>query len=595
MTGAACSFDGSTGEPDGPPPGEAEVVLANKADFAMGAELTDTYVTGFDTVEPIASLPGKLLVDIDDGAGPFGSWAMRPPRSELVNVGLMAPPFVAGQTPPGATGTNYILWFSGEIRLEKDSQKLALSTANNATAFAEILRPDGSILAACTETAECAVVAPAAGWYPLRMGWRRPSNAANHTFEVQYAVGVGIPTSIAVERLRVRTTSAELAGWRMEGYEAQRSTNAVVNAVALNHAEPFTMTWQPALLGLNGSPGYRNAGQLRIPKAGSYTFKVNADPEAAYRLWIDGEWVSDPTRWNPQNGTPKEETKERELTAGWHDVVLEGYEHGGDGNRLRLAVGEVGQAEAAPPAARVRPVVSAVSTFTTGANLTTVPLVKAVPVLQTLLVAPVAIAPPEVSAVDVWLRLQPKVWAGLVVTLRPPGVVSPGIPLTIDLNGTVDDEPGDIHASLTKAQLGAAPIAGDWIVEVTHADAGGNLNAANALTRARINVHYKGGAAIGNPAKILPTESRYTRMVSLPEARELRGLLAPGTTPTGTSITASAQICEDAAGATCGAVLSHEQLTSEKPTAQHVKLVVDFTSDGFATPILEKLALRYRK
>lgn len=594
-TCAACSFDGAPGAPDGPPPGEAEIALDSKADFEMGAELTDAFLTGFDTVEPIASLPGKLLVDIDDGAGPFGSWAMRPRRADLVNVGLMAPPFAAGQTPPGATGSNYILWLSGEIRLEKGAQKLALSTANNSTAFAEILGPGGALLATCTEAAECAVSAPTAGWYSLRMGWKRPSNAVNNTFELQYAMGVGIPTNISPDRLRVRTSAAELAGWRLEGYEAQRSTNAVTNAAALNHVEPFAMAWAPGLLGLTGSPGYRNAGQLRILEAGSYDFKITAASEAAYRLWIDGEWVTDPTRWNPQDGTEKQETKARDLTVGWHDVVLEGYENGGSSNSLRLAVGKTGTAAAAPPAAQVRPVLSATTAFTTGANLTTVQLIKATPVPQLLAVAPVATTSPPASAVDVWLRLQPKVWAGLVVTLRPPGVASPGIPLTVDLTGLSDDVAGDIHASLTQAQLGNAPAAGDWIVEVTHADDGGNLNTANALTRARLNVHYKGSAAIGNPVKILPAESRYVRMISLPEEHELRGLITSATVPAGATLTAMAQICKDATGTSCEAPLSHEQLQSDSPVAQHIKLVVTFGSDGFSTPILEKLALRYRK
>lgn len=597
-TCAACGFDGGGGggTPDGPPPGEDELVLDSSAKLADHAEHVDTFVTAFNTVEPIASLTGKLLVDIDDGAGPFGTWAMRPPRSSLVNVGLMAPPFIAGQIPPGATGNNYIMWFSGEIWFEAGSQKLTLGVATNATAFADILKSDGSPLVSCNEAAECVFSTPSAGWYPLHMGWKRPSNAPNHVFELRSATGVGLPAPVSANRLRVRTHTAELAGWRLEGYEAPRSTNHVLNAVALNYKDPFAMTWSPSLLGLgNGSPGYRNAGQVRILKTGNYDFNVTAADEAAYRLWIDGEWVTDPLRWDPQPGTVRQETRSRELTAGWHDVILEGYEDLGTGNMLQLALAESGKTASAPPAAQVRPVVSATPAFTTGANLTDVELIKAVAVPQTVSVAPVAVNPPEISAVDVWLRLQPKVWAGFVVTLRPPGVLSPGITLNVDLSDRVDDMPGDIHASLTKAQLGNATVAGNWIVEVTHPNAGGNLTSVNALSSARINVHYKGGPTVGNPTKVIAEEGRYTRMVSLDKAHELRNLLTTATVPAGTTITARAQVCQDAAGASCGEVLSGEELAAMKPTAQHVKLVVAFESDGFAVPMLEKLTLRYQK
>jgi hypothetical protein len=452
--GGGCGFGGGGGSadagPDGPGKGNKDFVADTAEELGLGT-FTDSYVwagAGKAVVEPVAWLYGEWLVDIDDASGPYnGTWASRP-TTGLARHGLMLPPFPVGKTPPGATANNYILWISGEIQLDSGAQRLGLAVSNNALVFADVLNPNGTVLAHCTDAAACTLTPAAAGWYGFRLGWKRPGNATGDVLEVQWAKGADTLADLPASRARTRLSSAELKGWRIDGFEAPRSTNHVDKAVALNVVEPLALDWRPQLLGLSGgSPGYANAGQLRIPEDGLYDFRVTPDNNASYRLKLDGEWVTAATKLNPQlaGGLP-EDVLNKTLTAGWHDVVLEGYEDGGTANRLRLTFGKHGETLASPLAANVRPLLSVVTAVSAGANLTTLLLRRNDVVQQPITVAAIDVAnPPKATAVDVWLRLRPKSWTGTTIKLYPPGAAT-GIPLSFTGITLVDDVVTDVHA-----------------------------------------------------------------------------------------------------------------------------------------------------
>lgn len=598
-TCAACAFEGS--EPsDGLPSDEDQQVLDSSSELSdfSTSESTDVYVSAAGTVEPAAWLPGKLLTEIDEGDGPFdGTWAIKPPRAQLANIGLMHPSNPGNQKPPGAPGTSYILWYSGEIRLDQGMQKIAVATGTGSEAFAEILRADGTTLLRCDEEMfECSFSAPAAGWYSVRIGWKRPQAAINSSFELQWLGGtIGVPSRVAVDRLRILASDASLNGWRLEAYEEPRLLTSIANGAALNYKEPFTMAWSPSLLGRdNGSPGYRNVGQLRVLEEGNYDFAITAGGETSFRLWLDGEWVSKVENWNPLPGQEHSETVTRMLTAGWHDVSLEAYENGGTSNEVKLQIGRTGGTMAPPKAADARTLLSGATASQFALNNNPVQLIRNTVVNQTVNVPAVAGGTPNAAAVDVYLRLQPKVWQGLEVKLRPPGSAT-SIPLTIKLDGLTNDAEGEVLASLNRMALGAMPVSGIWTLEVKHPDAGNGFTGDNSIKSARLSVRYAGDATIGAPAKQLAEASRYVRMISLPAERELRGLEAKTITPMGSAIQLSAQVCQDQAGANCGTALTAETIASSKPAARYVKITALFTSDGFATPILDRLALRYQK
>lgn len=597
---AACSFP-RPGEDGELPSDEQELSLDTaeelSADISPSASF-DMFVSPAGTVEPIAWLQGKLLTEIDDGDGPFdGTWAVKPARAQLMNVGLMHPSNPGNQRPPGAPGTSYILWYSGEIRLDQGMQKISVATGTGSDAFAEIHQRDGSHLVRCDEEMiECPFSAPSAGWYRFRIAWKRPQAAINSAFELQWlGASIGVPSRITSDRLRVRVSEPALQGWRLEAHEEPRNLTAVVNGTALNYKEPFSMTWSPSLLGRdNGSPGYRNAGQLRFLEEGSYDFAITAGAEASFRLWLDGEWVSKRENWDPLPGQEHQETVSRSLTAGWHDVVLEAYENGGVNNEVELRVGRTGGPLAPPEVANARPLASTTTAAQLGLNNTPVLLARNISIAQTVNVPAIAGGTPNSSGLDVYLRLQPKIWQGLEVRVRPPGSAT-SIPLAINVDGLTNDTDGEVLASLSRVALGAIPVSGAWTIEVKHPDAGTGFTADNAIKSARLSVRYTGDAVIGAPPKQIAESSRYTRMISLPEERELRGLSGKSITPVGSSIQLRAQTCSDQAGTECAAELTSEAIASSRPFARYVKVSAIFASDGFATPILDSISLRYKK
>jgi hypothetical protein len=131
------------------------------------------------------------------------------------------------------------------------------------------------------------------------------------------------------------------------------------------------------------------------------------------------------------------------------------------------------------------------------------------------------------------------------------------------------------------------------MVEVAHPDLA--VSASNALSRARVNVHYLGSPTVGTPTKNIATISSYSRMIAFDTSHDLVALFLAATRPTGTDVAASLQICSDATGATCQAALTPAELAAAKPVAQFVKATVTFSSDGLAVPMLDTLTLRYKK
>jgi hypothetical protein len=601
---AACGFKGGAGTdgpPDGPPPlsdKEEDFSLDTAAELgSVTAGFTDTFASPAGTVEPVAFLPGSLLIEIDNGPILYdNSWATHPALSQIDRRGFMTPSFA--NTPPPGAGNGFASWFSGEVRMEAGAQKLAVPTGiNGGLAFVDVLGRDGAVMVHCASTsAECAVTSPAAGWYPIRMGWRRLTTNTN-SLQLQWAVGADPLVELdAATRLRTRVHSAELAGARVDGFDTPRSLNHVVNATALSTVQPLGLNWGPSLFGLGtGSPSYRSVAQLRITEAGSYDVGLDGNAGTSYRMWLDGEWVTAATAFNyvADNVDPPLEVVTRPLSVGWHEVVVEAFDTRGTVGTLAFTVGKAGLARAVPAATNVRPVIGKSPLVATVGNGNAIALLAGMPVSRTLTVPSLATVSPNASAVDVGLRLTPKQWTGLQVLVYPPGVTS-GIPLTFDSTTLPNDQIGDIQGSLSKAALGNVPAQGDWKIEVIHPNVGG-VNAGNTLASVRVNVLYPGGPGVAGTVDMIARDSTYSSMISLSGEHELHALFADLTTSTGCSATLSAQICSDASGTSCQAALTPAELAAAKPRAQFVKVSVAFTSDGLAVPALDKLTLRYLK
>lgn len=598
MALVGCGFEGSSTLSPGPD--GSEVVLDSASAFATGAELIDAYVAGAgDTlgpgsVEPVFWVPGRVLVEIDDRNGPFdGTWATKPTRpADFVNRSLMTLS-LPNQVPPGASGTDYILWFSGQILLNQGSQRIALTAAVNAMAFAEIFDGD-TLLTRCLPTAPaCALDAPRSGWHTLRVGLRRPPAASSHAFELRWANGATDPlAAVPTSRLRVLAHSSALAGWRVDLFARQRGMEPVLNAAAVYTPEPFTVSWSPALLGgQSGSPHYRTAGQLRVSEAGTYDFSLDADRATSVRLWVDGEWLSTQGRFDPTVTNPARELITRELTAGWHDVMIEGYSEGALTGGAAFGFGKTGGGTPPPPRSDLRPMLGLAPTVTEGAALNAVPLVPGAPVSRTANI--IGLSPsPKVIAADLSFRIKAASWQGLTATLISPTNVR--APLSFQSFVLVDNQEAILHASVPAAQLGGAiDVQGQWTLEVTH-PAGYVLDATHLLSHFRLAIQHRSLPQQSSKDRFVAQTARYSRMIVLEEERALIGLEASVHAPEGSSVAVRAQVCSDERGASCQAPLTAEELAAAQPAAKYVRVVADFTSDGFTSPSLRLLRLRYR-
>lgn len=597
----ACGFGGSSGEapdggsPDGPPllPGETDLVVDSMAKWNEGAAYQGTFVStaggAGGSVEPVARLGGKLFVEVDEEQGPYdGTWGAHPTPAQLVRTSFQAPAMNAPI--PGAPQT-FVYWWSGEVRLESGAQKIGVSISPGTLGFVDVLSRDGKTeLVHCPQsTASCDVTAPAAGWYPVRMGWKRPGGTGSN-FDLRYAV-TGNVADIDPARVRAPLVTAQHTGSRLEGFGMPRGFEANRYAVMIDDDKPMDLDWGGTTFGFGSSASYRNLAQLRIPEDGTYDLVVDANGGSSHRVWLDGEWLTTAALLDHFDDTvdPPAQTFTKQLSAGWHDLIAEGYDTRGNTGHVALTFGKSGGARAPLALAATRPAIGVGPQMVTQLNATPVALQSNAPVTRTLTISNLAAIAPSALAVDVAVTLQPRVWGGLQIKVIPPDGAA--ISLVFDSSQLPDNQMGKVTGSLSRAALGAAAKAqGTWTVEVTHAT-NNQLNGNNVVSEVELHVHYAGGADIAGE-KLVDASSTYTRMFKLDQPRELRNLLADAIKPPGTDLRFEVQACSDEAGTTCQAALSVEQLVAQRPTAQYAKVTATFLSNGYAVPILTKLALR---
>jgi hypothetical protein len=577
---------------------EADLVAGTAAELTEGASFTDTFVTdlggGAGTVEPTAHVPGKLLVEIDDEGGPFDlSGANKPARSDMLRHSVLMPVFDQGiRGVPGG----FNAWFAGEIYLDAGAQRFSLE-AGSGLGFFSLLNAEGGVLMSCTPGAICNVTMPAAGWVPLRAGWRRP-NGSLGTFTLRWAAGAIDPLeSVPPARLRTALHTAQLVGSRVDGFSLPRAFGPVDNATVIDTESPVELVWGGSLLGMSTSATYRSMTQLRVTEAGTYDFVLDGNGGSSYRLWLDAQWANDPAMFEYRSDAtdPSAETISKMLSPGWHDVVLEAYDTRGDNGVVTVAFGKQGQATAAPALALTRPAMGIAPQVGVKQNLDPIQMVSGSPVVREIAVEGLATTNPAALGVDVMVNLRPRDWDGLMIHVTPPGSTT-RIPMTFEISGLIDNTPGTLHASLRQDRFGLNDKAhGTWRIEITHPTTGGTLDATHRVTEVEMRVHYAAAAGSTAATQLVSTTSTYARVFVLDAERELRGIFPDAITPAGTSVSFSAQLCADDKGLSCAAAISNEQLKEEKPTAQYVKVIGTFTSDGFAVPILNKLALRYKK
>jgi hypothetical protein len=136
-------------------------------------------------------------------------------------------------------------------------------------------------------------------------------------------------------------------------------------------AVPFEATIAGDPFGLPvgfGSYSFRWTGQILVDVDGAYRFDI--DTSQGHRAWIDGVSIA-----NAYNGTPQHTvTTDIQLSAGWHDLVVDFLKTGGS---ARVSFGYAGgpAGEGAIPKDHLRPVNARSVRWAGGANGTAIDIV----------------------------------------------------------------------------------------------------------------------------------------------------------------------------------------------------------------------------
>jgi len=461
------------------------------ADFAAAA-MGETMVEPWGAVAPAAYYTGGLVVRGSD-TGEFldaatatwdqvqafpatGTTAIT--WTSSVNWGTGTPPTL------GLTSSNDLTaWAEGEIWLEAGTWTFSLVADDHG--FVELARPATTAFtrvasANWPDPATGTFTAAVSGWYPLRFAVTEVSGGAGYTLAFQ---GPGVASLQPIPRDRFRARVDALAGMVEAGFDDNRCTGEV--ATTIDAVAPANVDWgagSPTDLALTDSESFstRWTGQLRIDVAGSYTFRYSTDD--CQRLWIDG--VKRLDTFPTCSGTALNVTGAIDLAAGWHDLVIEQSDFGGNARALLTVDSGPELAGRALPVDRLRPAEGRADRVAPGVNHTDVTIpTKGTATSSVAVTAP---AGALVTGVDVSLTATHTYRTDLRAYLRAPDgteVLLRDYSLETNLNGQWSD-------AFTTTGVNGIAAAGTWTVvvyDVQDQDGGTILDAA-------ITPHYAGGA-----------------------------------------------------------------------------------------------------
>ncbi len=361
VVACGCSFGGSAAPiPDAP--AYLEVVDDTAADFsgqlsggvvaARGALEPDTFVMGglhalgfrqpnnveaitkttsLDSLPPLGTSTGEVY-----GFLPSQLW----PGS--------------GPTFPKGLGINqgdfFALVLDGEIFLTQGATMLQLK-ADDAAVF-EIDAGDPTVFGTDVGSGlvTATVTAPTDGWYPIRGAMGEGQGDAS----LQLATLDDV-TSVPIDgaRLRARTTAAPGLVMQVFGLpELELGPNLGYDPGPLDHP---MLAPGPSDYGFMSSFSIRYEGQFLVDQPASYFVNVDIGPDRddGYRLFVDGKLYA--LHWL---GMPDLAPAVIELAAGWHALVIDYGDNGGNAS-IQLALATADHVLLGPVAAdHLRPVVT---------------------------------------------------------------------------------------------------------------------------------------------------------------------------------------------------------------------------------------------
>jgi hypothetical protein len=320
----------------------ATLVDDSAAEFAAGqGVVTDkAVVEQRGVVAPLAHFYGGLLAHAAEGVG-FTSAATATFADATAVVGTgqrgvaRSLTFATAAPLPGVglASVQYTAIFEGEVFLEagtwtffiRGEDHVFVELAGIGTTFARVASADSP------SDGSGLFEAPADSWYPIRIAVAHVDGAAAMTVDHD---GPGVPGRTAVSRQRLRFVANDLPGLITTGFDEAMMVGEAFTTI--DATTPASQNWglaAPPDLGIVDPDLFsiRVAGQMHVAVDGGYVFRLITDD--GQRLWIDGNLVLDAWDFTIHNQT----TPALFLEAGWHDLVVDQVEDGGDA-RLSLAI-----------------------------------------------------------------------------------------------------------------------------------------------------------------------------------------------------------------------------------------------------------------
>ena len=481
------------------------------------------------------------------------------------------------------------VWFEGELFITPGE---TFKITGNDTAFVYVAFESGNYQKLLHNTA-AVFSPPAAGWYPVRIGWADGDNSGDLDFEVNPGGGFA-----NLDRSRFRATTSALRGMYRSVFYRQIHGGGTANdgpvmsvqetalhaTTSFNPPLPGSFTTSTTLFDWSA----RWSGQFYAAVAGEYTLRVVSDD--GNRLTLGDQTKSSGFTRDLKGQVTTDVSAT--LVAGWNDLIVD-YNHVDMAPTFTVSVLAAPGADAtlvgsAIPQERLRPVEPRADRMLMRSNTNSVTIQDNAAGTYAELTADIAAHPGEVvSFVEITAHVISQSPDQLQFRLTAPNnaTSTTGFVIAPDPNG------GTQRIVSGVALLGQGTSA-DGVWKFGIADNSGSGGTGNSTyDELHVTVHTTGG-----PGQIATTSSWLSPVVeNATDVVQTDFVNFSERKPAGTTVAVRIRTC---AMPTCADGAWSEPLASGAapvlPRNKYIQLGVEMTSMGVAEPELDKIEAQYR-
>ncbi len=370
---AGCTYAPRAGSGDGT---TITIVDDTAADLAQPAQLTDGELTAEGTIIPAAYVLGGLHArafarKLIDGNSTFAKLDTTLLTATKLGEGYGQLPADWGQSRPfglgianrgGNVNDDFTVVYDGELALAAGTNTIEIDP-DDAALFEITIdgTPTAVLDATAGGTTSFDVVAPSAGFYPIRVAIGEAGGTARLLFRLGPASGATSTVDRARTRSRIVST-----GLSANVYESLHTAFAGSTVVATADQTLAATVPPPYDIPMTGTTSYavRYVGQIHIDVAGTWSFETLQASQDTARIWIDKTHLA--SKWGNGIVDGKPPVATVDLGVGWHDIFIDLAVQMSNNlgqfvphqASLALVATPPGGAPAPVPSSQLRPVVS---------------------------------------------------------------------------------------------------------------------------------------------------------------------------------------------------------------------------------------------